>query len=164
MKRIVLFIGALWAAARFGLLYYPLSAEISVDGGVLMETLLFSLGSMHAVMAAGYLMSGFFTARYGPVIKLLTAGQVVAVLSDAGFLLAFIGRYAGLTVDYGLVPVFPLGLSLPVTALVMAVADIGLLVGLLLQRDRRPEEGISPSDEMNDPALPEVNEVTLEEE
>ncbi len=164
MRRFFLFCGAAWMVVRFSFLYFTLISEVGTAGSPLMGLLLFSFGSMHAVMTAGYLMSGFFVHRYDSVIKLLAAGQVFAVCGDSAFLLSLLGGFGLFPVDYGALPVFPMELPPLSAGAGMVLADAVFLGGTLSRR-RKP----SVRDRLKEPApdegnVPDVHEVSLEEE
>jgi len=164
MRRIFLFFGAAWMVVRFSFLYFALSAELGEAGSSSMGLLLFSFGSLHAVMAAGYLMSGFFIHRYDSVIKLLAAGQVFAVCGDIAFLLSLLGGFGLFPVDYGALPVFPMELSPLAAGAGMLVADAVFLGGMLSRRIKPSGRDRLKEHEPDEGNVPDVHEVSLEEE
>ena len=165
MKRTFLFCGALWMIVRFSFLHFALFSELGNTGGFLTGIILFSFGTMHAVMSAGYIMSGIYLHKYRPVINLLALGQVFALLGDTAFLLILTGAIAGMfPLDYSTLPVFPFGFSPMAVALGMIGADGILLVGLLTGRHVPAEAEGTKNNIRESDELPEVNEVSLEEE
>lgn len=162
MKRCFLFSGAAWTVVRFMVLYFSLFSLVSAEsGGVFTELLLFSFGSLHAVMTVGYVLAGIYGEHYNAVIKLLAVGQVFAFCADAALVLAFFGQIGGLLPGYGTLPVFPAGLSPLAASVGMAGADALFFFGLII-RWSGGEDGSESSAGQDE--LPEVHEVSLEEE
>ena len=93
MKKILLFCGALWSIVRFMVFYFSLSGELHSSGDLFVSFLLFTFGSAHAVMAAGYCMTGVYPRSYRGIILLLAAGQIFAFLTDAALLVLGTGFF-----------------------------------------------------------------------